>query len=439
MQHSKRVRQISQDATGIGFSINVHFIKKITPLITRNWSFGYQLNILFQTPNRGVTSYAYGLLSEPTISLDEYQAQFRNAGANQTVSLNYTYMRKKTTAVNLGFAFSGSQYKVARSFSRNFNGSVSFRSRPQSIFLWNIELQQRISKNFMLQANAIFAEQNQVAYGFGFRIFKTNLLKLLLINYPVLSESMIRVSVFFIAFFSLTSLYAQKYASVGAWDNVVLYLPVIQGLSSDCSIQMSLLSGKLESVGTPVLFGAPTNRNPQYEDLFNFDPKIPIQANIRNDYFISLQKSFLYDEGSRLSIGLHMHRYTRNKQKLWNDTHFGGTINYHFLINSKKKRSSFISIGYQLNITKRSPNYSVTSTVYNEWFNLTNVIPYQDYVNQFKRFDWHHILGLNYALLVKKRLALNFGSSFELFSQPKYYTASADIRLLCMNSKVGLG
>ncbi len=189
LQHSKRVRQISQDATGIGFSINVHFIKKITPLITRNWSFGYQLNILFQTPNRGVTSYAYGLLSEPTISLDEYQAQFRNAGANQTVSLNYTYMRKKTTAVNLGFAFSGSQYKVARSFSRNFNGSVSFRSRPQSIFLWNIELQQRISKNFMLQANAIFAEQNQVAYGFGFRIFKTNLLKLLLINYPVLSES----------------------------------------------------------------------------------------------------------------------------------------------------------------------------------------------------------------------------------------------------------
>jgi len=240
---------------------------------------------------------------------------------------------------------------------------------------------------------------------------------------------MIRVSVFFIAFFSLTSLYAQKYASVGAWDNVVLYLPVIQGLSSDGSIQMSLLSGKLESVGTPVLFGAPTNRNPQYEDLFNFDPKIPIQANIRNDYFISLQKSFLYDEGSRLSIGLHMHRYTRNKQKIWNDTHFGGTINYHFLINSKKKRSSFISIGYQLNITKRSPNYSVTSTVYNEWFNLTNVIPYQDYVNQFKRFDWHHILGLNYALLVKKRLALNFGSSFELFSQPKYYTASADIRL----------
>jgi hypothetical protein len=188
LQHSKRVRRVSQDATGIGFSINVHFIKKITPLITRNWSFGYQLNILFQTPNRGVTSYAYGLLSDPIISLDEYKAQFRNAGANQTVSLNYTYLIKKKTAINLGFVFSGNQYKIARASFPNLNGTVSFRSVPQGVFRLNVELQQSIGKNLMLQTNALFAQQSQLAYGFGFRIGKTNLLKFLVINYPVLMD-----------------------------------------------------------------------------------------------------------------------------------------------------------------------------------------------------------------------------------------------------------
>jgi len=188
LQHSKRNRPVSQDNTGTGLSFNVHFIKKITPIISRNWSFGYQLNILLQTPNLGVTSYAYNLLSNPILSLDEYNAQFRKTGTNHTLSANYTYIRKKETVLNFGFVFSSNQFPIARNTSAEMTGRVNFSSFPENIPRLYFEWQQDIINFFVIQFNALFSKQNQIAYGFGFRLGKHNLFKVLLINAPILES-----------------------------------------------------------------------------------------------------------------------------------------------------------------------------------------------------------------------------------------------------------
>lgn len=188
LQHSDRDESTSQESTGLGFSINFHVKKLKSSRVSRYWSFGYQLNLLFQTTNKSVTSYAYNLLDAPIITFDEYNAQFRNTGTQQILSINYTYLIKEKTAINFGFVFSGSQYNVARNFNRSMDGIVNFRSNTQDEVRINAELQQSIGKKFMLQINALAARETQLAYGFGFRLGKHNLLKLLVINYPVIDN-----------------------------------------------------------------------------------------------------------------------------------------------------------------------------------------------------------------------------------------------------------
>ncbi len=178
-------RRAAQNVTSLGFTFNVHtsVSKRKSNLI--HWSVGYQFNALVHTPNEFVIRNSFEQYTSPTISLEEYRDQFRDTGWNHSFSVNYSYIRKRETSISLGFIFNEYTYKSANLSDFELIETARLRKTSFSLFRLNVGVEQVFYDKFILEARILASNESQAAAGFGFRLWKHNLLKLQVVTHPI--------------------------------------------------------------------------------------------------------------------------------------------------------------------------------------------------------------------------------------------------------------
>lgn len=171
-----------QDANSLGLTVNFHYAIFKREHSHSHLSLGYQHNILFQTPNVTASKESYDTFIAPTLSLEDYSEQFRNQGASQSLSFNYSYVRKKETLITIGGIIHGYKYKLVDDIDSSLSGKIDFKNANFSLPRINVEFQQVFHDKFVLEAHGIVGFESQVAAGLGFRVKKHNLVKLLVVS-----------------------------------------------------------------------------------------------------------------------------------------------------------------------------------------------------------------------------------------------------------------
>ena len=182
LQHYNELRRLVQDNTIAGFTINYHKPLAKKKHKTKYLSFGYQINLIFHTPNRSVTSFGYSTLTTPNLSFDEFNAQFRNTGFNQTIGVNYSYLREHKTSFNLGLSLSVNNISVATQILSTTEGVVRFRNDGIVQARFNLDIQQVLGKKFVLQLNLLEQFNSQLGFGFGFKLGKYSIFKVIAVQ-----------------------------------------------------------------------------------------------------------------------------------------------------------------------------------------------------------------------------------------------------------------
>ncbi len=178
LQHVKEIRRRTENATSIGFTINYHKPLAKKKYKTRYFSLGYQLNLIFNTPNRSVTPAAFNTLNATSLSFDEFNAQFRNSSTNQNISFNYAYLREKRTSLQLGLTFSFYNLSEPRRLLSLTDGTIFFRNESLFQARLNFDFQQVLRDKLVLYLNILTKSNGQAGVGLGFRIKKHSILKL---------------------------------------------------------------------------------------------------------------------------------------------------------------------------------------------------------------------------------------------------------------------
>lgn len=202
-----------QDTNSAGITANIHYSIFAREASYAHLSLGYQYNFLFQTPNATASRESYDAFTAPTLSFDEYSEQFRNLGANQSLSLNYSYVRKNETLLSIGAIINGYKYRLAEEIDPSLSGIVNFKTTNLTLPRLNIEIQQAFHNKFVIEAHGIVGSESQVAAGLGIRVKEHNLLKLLVVSgiHPV------RVGSGFGQYFSLNlSLEMKRYKFIAS-------------------------------------------------------------------------------------------------------------------------------------------------------------------------------------------------------------------------------
>ena len=176
LQHIKEVERRTENSTSVGFTINYHKPLAKRKNKTRYLSFGYQLNLLFNSPNRSVISAAFNSIDTPRLSFDEFNAQFRNSGVSQSFSVNYHYLREKKTSFQFGVTFSLYNVKTPSRILSTIDGSVFFRTETLFQGRINLDYQQVLGKKAALNLNLLLHAQPQIGLGLGFRLEKSSIL-----------------------------------------------------------------------------------------------------------------------------------------------------------------------------------------------------------------------------------------------------------------------
>ena len=178
LQHIKEIERQTQNPTILGFTLNYHKPLAKKKYKTRYLSFGYQLNLLFNTPNRSVTPAAFSSIDTPRLSFDEFNAQFRNSGLNQSLSFNYFYLRENRTSIQLGLTFSFYNVKEPSRILSTIDGTVIFTN--SSLFQGRaiLDFQQMISNKLVLNINLLLQRSLHTSLGFGFRLKRHTILNL---------------------------------------------------------------------------------------------------------------------------------------------------------------------------------------------------------------------------------------------------------------------
>lgn len=178
LQHIKEIRRRTENATSVGFTINYHKHLAKKKYKTRYLSLGYQINLIFNTPNRSVTPAAFNTLNATSLTFDEFNAQFRNSGFNQSISFNYAYLREKRTSLQLGLTFSFYNLKEPSGILSTIDGTIFFRSESLFQARLNFDFQQVLGDNLVLYLNVLSKSNGQAGLGLGFRIKRHSILKL---------------------------------------------------------------------------------------------------------------------------------------------------------------------------------------------------------------------------------------------------------------------
>lgn len=185
MQKYNQRENVSQDILNLGFTFNFHYSIAKRKSVLSHWSIGYQFNFISRTPNSYGTRNAYDEFIAPTLSYFEFREQFRNQGSNHSFSVNYSYIRKGETGISVGAVFNSYQYKVASSIDPSRTGEIKFLFSTLSLPLVNLEIQQAFKNKILLDLRVIGSSDSQIAAGLGVRMFRHNLLKLLLVTSPI--------------------------------------------------------------------------------------------------------------------------------------------------------------------------------------------------------------------------------------------------------------
>ncbi len=179
LQHFKEPNSVSENFTSAGFTINYHKPLAAQENRTRYVSFGYQANLVLNSPNKSLTSIEYSRLTAPSLSFDDFNAQFRNSGASQLLSLNYFYLHKKETSLLIGFTGAFNHTKRAFPDTSTQGGEVTVLGDGYFSGLLNIEFQKVLRKKIVVQVNLIEHFFKQLGVGVGFKLGRHSIFKFL--------------------------------------------------------------------------------------------------------------------------------------------------------------------------------------------------------------------------------------------------------------------
>jgi len=185
-QKLERNSPLIQNPTHIGFSTIYHRALRASSGNERYLSFGFKLNLVPRIPNRAITHYAYYnlLVVPPAISYREYQNQFKNTGSEQSVSINYSFLKKAKWYFGATLSLSHFQYSTVRNRSRSTTGVYAFANTTDYKESIHLNSQIQLGRKAILYSNVLISRDDQYSLGIGFRIRKKNILKIDMTRLP---------------------------------------------------------------------------------------------------------------------------------------------------------------------------------------------------------------------------------------------------------------